>query len=240
LPERLLEQAREHGALTDAQINAKRAFFGGEHLSLEGMLSELDAIKTALRGVRKYQSALSAIFRPANAAPGDAHRALVELDVSLLLTTNYDLLLEAVEGPPRRTPYTWRDADKALLDSGERRVLFKIHGSAEREDTVIMTRAEYSAAHADQGYVHTFSHLLQNHTFLLVGYGINDPLDIDLLFELNASVFGNAARTHYALMKGASPTDRDRWQRDMNLQVLPYADHGELPGILRALRAKKP
>ncbi len=99
-----------------------------------------------------------------------------------------------------------------------------------------MTRAEYEKAANSLPYQRTMSFLLLSYTFLLVGYGINDPLDLDLVFGLNTAAFGAAARTHYALVKDPSPTDRDRWQRGLNVQVVPYDDHAALPAILRSLR----
>jgi hypothetical protein len=157
------------------------------------------------------------------------------------LTTNYDELIERAEESGARTMYTCKDAPKVLGDLKEqRKVLFKIHGSAHQEDTVIMTQAEYDNAHKNDSYKQTMSLLLQNHTFLMVGYGINDPLDLDLVLKLNASVFGSAAETHYALIKDPNPNDRDRWSREFNVQVVPYKEHAEIPAILRALRATKP
>jgi hypothetical protein len=237
LPERLLDQAAKQGVWTPQQIQHKRDFFKDGYISLEGMLAELDTLKTTLRSTRKYRAALTSIFMPQGALFGDNHRALAGLDVNVVLTTNYDHLFEAADPPPGRLAYTWLKADKALDDIQEgRRVLLKIHGTAEDDDSVIMTRAEYDKAAANVPYQRTMSYLLQSYTFLLVGYGINDPLDLDLVFGLNAGAFGAATRTHYALMhKGVSATDRDRWQRDMNIQVVPYDDHGDLPAILRAL-----
>ncbi len=75
-------------------------------------------------------------------------------------------------------------------------MLFKIHGSAEDEGTVVMTRAEYTEAAAHVPYQRTMSFLLQSYTFLLVGYGVNDPFDLDLVFALNSSASGaRPART---------------------------------------------
>lgn len=241
LPDRLLDQVARQGVWSQQQIDAMRGFFKGGHVSLEGMLTSLDMIKSALRGARKYREALIAIFQPMDAAPGDVHRALVGLGVDVLLTTNYDELLEAVEGPPRRRVYTWPKADQAFDDIRRgRKLLLKSHGSAEDDASVVMTRAEYAQVAADLGYQRTMSHLLQSHTFLLVGYGINDPLDLDLVFGLNAKAFGAATSTHYALMhRSVSATDRDRWQREMNIQTVEYDDHGDLPAILDAL-AKTP
>ncbi|MEP7120823.1 MAG: SIR2 family protein, partial [Byssovorax sp.] len=237
LPERLLDEAAKQSVWTPKQIQHKRDFFKDGYVSLSDMLAELDTLKTALGKARKYRAALTSIFMPQGAMFGDSHRALAELDVNVVLTTNYDHLFEAADPPPRRLPYTWLKADKALDDlQGGRSVLLKIHGTAEDDDSVVMTRTEYDKAAAHVPYQRAMSYLLQSYTFLLVGYGINDPLDLDLVFDLNAGAFGAAARTHYALMhKSVTATDRDRWQRDMNIQVVPYDDHGDLPAILRAL-----
>ncbi|WP_437581650.1 SIR2 family protein [Sorangium sp. So ce887] len=238
LPERLFEQAQNYGVLESAQLDALRLYLKAGHVSLESMLTLLDLPKTSLRA-HGYQAALNAIFRPPNAAPGDVHRALVELGLDVLVTTNYDQLLEKAE--LGRQSYTWKKSDSVLSDiNGGRKVLYKIHGTADDQASVVMTQGEYTKASSDEPYRRTIGYLLQAYTFLLVGYGINDPLDLDLVFELNLRAFGSATSQHYALMANPNPNDRDRWQRELNVQALPYQDHDDLPAILRALRATKP
>ncbi|WP_272421490.1 SIR2 family NAD-dependent protein deacylase [Polyangium jinanense] len=240
LPDRLLDQVERLGVWLPDQVAAMRTFFRSGHRSLETMLSALDTARTELRNARQYQAAMDAVFRPPDATPADVHRALVELGVCVLATTNYDSLVEHLEGPPRRTAYTWKEAENAYSDiiTG-RNVLFKIHGTAEKADTVVMTQAEYTIAAGALSYQRIMSFLLQDYTFLLVGYGINDPLDLDLVFELNVRSFGIAARRHYALIREPA-SDRDRWSRDFNVQVVAYQDHDDLPAILRSLQAAKP
>jgi hypothetical protein len=240
LPERLLDSVERQGIWNAAQIEAKRAFLQKGRVSLDVMLAELDSLRTAL-GSQPYRAALTALFRPKSGAPGDVHRAVVETGVKVLLTTNFDLLLEAVEGIPSRVPYTWQKADKALDDiNGGGKVLFKIHGTAQDDDSVVMTRTEYDRAVSSLSYRQTMINLLQNYTFLLVGYGINDPRDLDLVFGLSKNAFGSAARVHYALMRNASGDDSDRWWRELNVQVVPYEEHVELPTLLRVLGATPP
>jgi tetratricopeptide (TPR) repeat protein len=233
LPGRLLDLAEKQAIWSPAQIQSKRDFFK-DYVSLETMLAELDTIKGALGGARGYRTALASLFRPANAAPGAVHRAIASLGVDAVLTTNYDRLYETAD--PARIAYTWLKADKALHDIQSRSpVLLKIHGTAEDADSVVLTRAEYDKAAADASFRDTMRFLLQGHTFLLVGYGINDPLDLDLVFGLNRSTFGTTAQRHYALMpESVSGNDRARWDREMNIRVLPY-DDGDLPAILQAL-----
>lgn len=241
LSERLIQKIEHYGIWEPVQIKAKRDGLRASYVSLEDMLSEFDTLKTALNGFQKYQAALNHIFRPKTAAPGDVHRALVELNASVVLTTNYDELVEHSFVQGRRSVYTWREAEKVLSDIDEKRdVLFKVHGTAARAETVIMTQSEYNDASNHVPYKQTMTYLLQNKTFLMIGYGHNDPFDLDLIFKLNASAFGSAAKTHYALLKDPSPNDRNRLQREHNVRVVPYAEHSDLPGILRALRALKP
>lgn len=240
LPERLLNEAAKQGYLQSQQVDRLREFYRSGYMSLENTLDSLDITKTALQGRRQYLKSLAAIFRPANGAPGDVHHALVDTGVQVMLTTNYDELLERVEGPPARETFTWETSDQALdnIQQG-RKVLFKIHGTVGDTDSIVVTKSEYDNATKYVPYQRTMSYLLQTYTFMLVGYGINDPLDLDLVFELNDNAFGHAARTHYALIRNPSGTDRDRWQRDMNIQTIAYAEHRDLPGILRALAATK-
>ncbi|WP_434391144.1 SIR2 family NAD-dependent protein deacylase [Melittangium boletus] len=190
----------------------------------------------------RYQKALNDIFRPADATPGAAHQAVARLGVRALLTTNYDPLLERLQETPYRQPYTWKESELALndLESG-RPVLLKVHGTAERHDTVIMTESEYRDVRANPSYRAVLGHLLQGYTFLFIGYGMNDPLDLDLVLKWNAEAFKSAARRHYALLFNPSDTDRDRYAREYNVQVIPYADHAQLPALLEELqRAASP
>jgi hypothetical protein len=77
----------------------------------------------------------------------------------------------------------------------------------------VLTLSEYNEAVKDDPYQRTMSHLLQTYTFLLVGYGMNDPFDLDCLLRLNTRAFKSASSLRYALLKDPSPNDRDRWQR---------------------------
>jgi hypothetical protein len=171
------------------------------------------------------------------APPAVPRGRIAQLGVGAILTTNYDPLFEELRETPRQHVYTWKEADLALNDlKSGRRVLFKIHGTAERHDTVVLTEREYDRARSDKSYPSVLRHLLQEYTVLFLGYGMNDPTDIDLVLKWNAEVFNAAARRHYVLLKDPSDTDSDRYLREFNVQVISYSDYAALPGILEALR----
>jgi hypothetical protein len=105
---------------------------------------------------------------------------------------------------------------------------------------VVLTESEYDRVRSDTSYQGVLRHLLQEYTVLFLGYGMNDPLDLDLVLRWNAEVFKAGARRHYALLKDASGTDSDRYLREYNVQVLDYSKHEDLPAILEALRHALP
>src|SRR4029077_219082 len=107
-----------------------------------------------------------------------------------------------------------KEADRALGDlKAGRNVLFKIHGTVERHETVVMSDREYDAARADASYQAVLRYLLQDHVFLFLGYGMNAPLDLDLAFKANAVDFKSATQKHYLLLRSPSDGDRDRIER---------------------------
>jgi hypothetical protein len=233
LPHRFIEACQRYGTANAHFIQAKKNLFE-QNLQLELMISELGTFRASLG--RSYQNALNDIFRPKNLAPGAVHHAMARLGARAFLTTNYDPLIEEVPETPRRNVYTWKESSQALNDlKSGRHVLLKIHGTAERADTVVMTELEYHQARTDRSYQAVLSHLLQEYTFLFLGYGMNDPLDLDLVMKWNAEVFHSAAPRHYALLKDPRGEDCDRYLREYNVQVIAYDAYERLPKILEEL-----
>jgi hypothetical protein len=229
---RMVDLCERYEVLTPPQIKNKRDTFNFP-MGLRLMLSELGALKTALD--RDYGRAIASLFRPQQVRFGELHEAIAELEADIVLTTNYDQLLEMADGPPSRQAYTWKEASYALSDLRDgRKVLFKVHGSAEDPDSVVLSDADYARASQDEGYQAVLKYLLQEHTFVFVGYGMNDPLDLDLALRDNAKSFGVSTQKHYVLLKGGEG-ETDRLKRDYNVRVISYADHGDLPALVRSI-----
>jgi WD40 repeat protein len=237
LPERLLAACTKYGVRDDKWIEKKRDLFQGR-MRLEEMLAELGALRAALD--RDYQAALHDIFNPTDAAPGAAHRAVAALGVPAVLTTNYDQLLEASDPLPGRQPYTWRHADRALSAlRGGRKVLLKVHGSVEDHESIVMSDREYETARSNASYQAVLRFLLQDSTFLFVGYGMNDPLDLDLAFKANADAFRTSAQKHFVLLRNPSDADADRYHREYRVEGIAYSDHDDVTTFLDALARAK-
>jgi hypothetical protein len=232
VPLRLLEEAARLGLVDPTFIDNKRRTFAAP-MPLRTMLAELGVLKVALD--RDYRDAMNRIFRPADAAPGPLHRALAELHCRLVLTANIDQLIE--KSDPTRQAFTWRQAPDLLSDLNDGRdVLFKVHGSVETLNSLVMTQDEYDTASRNKPYQRTLSHLLQSYSFLFVGFSLVDPLDLERVLESNAHAFKHAARPHFALMKSPVGSNADRWRADFNVQPIEYSNHADVIDILRRLK----
>ena len=256
LPGRLLEACELHCVWADPRdgLTLRARFLepdpadpGRERprpMPLDEMLRQLDQVKDKLG--HDYPAALTAIFRPRDARPGAAHAAVMALDALAVLTSNYDLLLEAADPDPARQRYTHRQATTALSDLRDGRpVLFKVHGSAEDHESVVLTLDEYRAAHADRKYQAVMRLLLADRSFLFVGYGMSDPHDLDVLLAESVTDLKGSTPLHFALLpRLAHEQDevdrRVKLRREHRVVVIPYDDrdgHREATDLLRALAA---
>jgi hypothetical protein len=97
---RLLDYVQAKGLLTEKKMVLRRGCIE-EADSLDELLNALESIKDDLGN--HYRGALMAIFNPPDATPGAAHKAVHDLDVLAVLTTNYDRLLEQNQADDRLT-----------------------------------------------------------------------------------------------------------------------------------------
>lgn len=104
-----------------------------------------EALRTTFP-IDEYETILESIFDPPNVRPADVHRMLFKLRPPLIMTTNYDTLLEdayAMEYQQAATVYTYRDAPVAqrhlqMSRVAHRPVIFKIHGSIDEPAEIIL------------------------------------------------------------------------------------------------------
>lgn len=247
LARRILDAFKPHHWRDDHDRQSTRGLFlepdpthpGNEKaitMPLPELLVKLDLLKSRLGG--DYSHVLAAIFRPDDATPGEAHRALLALRAPFVLTTNYDQLLEALEGPHLRQAYTWRKASLALSDAQlGRAVLFKVHGNAEDvQESLVLTASEYERARREPGYRLVVDHLLAGHTFLFVGYGMSDPADLDIILRENAAALRRAS-PHFALLHRtqADTIRRDELRQLYNVVVIPLDDYSQIVPFLQTL-----
>lgn len=91
-----------------------------------------------------------------------------------IITTNYDHLLENCDAANVRL-YDVVAEDKDLLSNANERYLIKMHGDISKDTTIVLREGDYIDYEQNHPLISTFiKSLLVNHTFLFIGYSLND------------------------------------------------------------------
>lgn len=179
------------------------------------------------------------------AEPSELHRAIVELDQRLIVTTNFDKLIESCWetklGTSRHLPRTITKIDSnafSMLKDHSSKFLIKIHGTVDDSDKMIFSRSEYiKYTFGSSEYNSFLESMLLNYTFLFIGFSMDDPAICSLL-EMYALRFPKS-RPHYIFTSAGTPRNIiDINKKLRKLIVLEYdskENHKELPDIIRAL-----
>lgn len=201
------------------------------------MASEL--IKRALED--KWLPLLSEEFQKA-ADISRLHKAVVALDPRIILTTNFDKLIENAWNQAGATKYptivSKIDSVVFKLFRDQDNYLIKIHGSIDSPENIAFDKTSYQRdAFSNRNYIELLSTLLLTHTFLFIGFSMTDPA-VSLIVEGSAFRYPET-RPHYIFQAGRAATEVDSlWKQIRKLYVLRYspeANHAALATQLEAL-----
>ena len=150
---------------------------------------------SAVNGLGKVVGALFGRKR----RPTLAHYLLLALGARTLITTNYDRLLEEASIGLGHQPHTIVDAkDVPRAIDEDQRAVVKLHGDAERPDSIVLSRDDYDHFETDhQAMALLVQGLLLTRTFLFVGYSLRDP-DFRRLHARIARMLGESQRKAHA------------------------------------------
>lgn len=192
----------------------------------------------------QFRDELVRALREAKAQPSTAHRILPDLPLSLIVTTNYDKLVEQAyfERGSWLPVYTYEDADDFVdaLWSKERFIL-KAHGDLDRKKTMVITQKDYrKLVRTEFGYRYVVANVFMSHTVLFLGVSLRDP-ELALFLGYLQDAFRGSGHEHFALVPKTdfSEVDSRRWRMDFRVRTLRYdpsADHREVVEFLEALR----
>ncbi|ONH81178.1 hypothetical protein APZ41_021280 [Roseomonas mucosa] len=176
------------------------------------------------------------------AKPSSLHQAIIALDQRIILTTNFDKLIENCWGSslgesvhlPTVVTSIKNDAFRLFKDHSGK-YLVKIHGTVDAPETLIFSRSEYiKLAFGNTLYSTFIENLLLNYTFIFIGFSMDDPAILSLM-EMYALRYKDA-RPHYMFSGGNIPENIRGINLNLRkLNVLAYNaknNHEELPRIL--------
>lgn len=182
-------------------------------------------------------------------------KIISRLPVKYIWTTNYDRLVERAFGAVNRPIDTVSGAaDLALRETPGASRLFKMHGSVERLDDVVISTDDYELYRSKRG---AFLPLLQAHlssmSMLFLGISFTDP-NIRHVLSLIRESFTSAPPEHFAIVRPpqrddykseaefeARSTQHRLWSRDLKrygLVVVEIDDYAEVPELLRQVERR--
>jgi hypothetical protein len=188
-------------------------------------------------------------FYPTDAKPGQIHKSIFKLGAPLIITTNYDLLLEdayAEEFRKSIVPLTYKDSYQiqTLLQNHhlghDRPSIFKIHGSASRPSETILSELDYRILlYREPGYRLVLSSIFVMKVVLMLGFSFEDP-ELRLLMESMRDASKYRAQPDYILLASGKKRSIElrRWREDFGLEAIQYdasPDHREVLELVEHL-----
>lgn len=170
------------------------------------------------------------------------HKAIISLNQRIVVTTNFDKLIENAWNDSNTTKYpnviSKIDQDVFKLFRNDDSYLIKIHGSIDEPGLIVFDKTSYQrTAFANRFYQDLINTLLLTHTFLFIGFSMDDPA-VSLLVESHAYRFSET-RPHYAFVSGKKQSEIDAISRKIRrLFILRYSDanhHEELAALIESL-----
>ena len=167
-------------------------------------------------------------------APSALHRSIARLDAPVLLTTNFDTLLEQALEHTKGVPadVIIEDAHIGLIDEARRTTLAKLHGCVSLPSSIVLTRDDYEAyIDAHPAMVAYLQAMLATRTFLFVGYSLSDP-DLRSIYSAIRRALGRFKRKAYLLDSGAKAPQLVAYWRERGLETVLFDTYEEIPEFI--------
>jgi hypothetical protein len=180
--------------------------------------------------------------------PTETHLALMDIPHALVITLNYDRLLENAFNSKKGYPpnsYTYRDSREAANSYWKRSYfILKAHGDANRDvEGLILSQRDYRRTlYRENGYRSLLQAMFTTNAIIFLGVSLNDPEFNQLVDYLHDSYHGGGP-THFALLEETriENTMAKRYFEDFKIQTVKYSNgdgtHQEVLEFLKCLSA---
>ncbi len=168
-------------------------------------------------------------------SPTAAHQALARLPISLVLTANYDDLLErAYRDAGKRVHVVVRDRDIPFMRREPDAVnVVKLYGDLDQPDTIVLARQQYEAFFLQRPQmIKLLETELGRSDVLYLGWSHSDP-HFNLVFGELLNRFGEFMRAGYAVMFDLPEARRKELERK-HIRLVQLPANGDLTGQLAA------
>lgn len=159
--------------------------------------------------------------------PAEVHDAIGDLNPRIIVTTNYDNVLERQFSEGYRAVSYQSESLGAAIRSGSY-VILKIHGTRNEPQDLILTRLDFTRLRRKGARsLAILEALFMTRTVLFLGYSLGDP-DLQLILENQFGASGESAG-HYMLAHDKSHSDIERriLREAYGVELLAYSGDRE-------------
>lgn len=245
----LLKQLIEKGEHNGRISKEKKAEY--ETLSRDPSKSLMLAEELKLDLGSLFNRHMEELFQSSTNKPTINHDYIVKTKGSMVITINYDNLLE------KSYNNVYHDHPNIFIYSQSREAannfwkgrffILKAHGDAQRDvETLILSQRDYrKTLYKEAGYRSLLQTIFTTKSIFFVGVSMNDPEFNQLLDFLHDSYHGGGP-THYLLMdkKDHLSTYSRRYLDDFNIQTITFenskGDYANLTEVLKLLSEECP
>jgi NAD-dependent SIR2 family protein deacetylase len=136
-------------------------------------------------GELRLRESVHELLSPAEVKPGEVHCILAGWPLKVVLTTNYDNLMERAfskrDKDPAKAIYTRRGDQEQIKapPSIDKPLVYKLHGSLDDVDSMVITEDNYidfliSLIEGDPKLPDAISAIFRTDSILFIGYGLKD------------------------------------------------------------------
>ncbi len=193
-------------------------------MAAEELKDRIDAVK--------LEHYIRTRFTAIGAEPAPIHYALFKLKPQIIMTTNYDQLLEdAYIKTMKKTVQPITPEDSHLVQQvlkgyqeWDKPLIFKIHGTATDPKNVIFAEKDYrQLLYGQPGYRAVVSALFVTKVVLMLGFSNSDPEVTMVLHTLREGFRERSSPDYIVLRKGVKGSvEKRRLSQDFGLEVIEY------------------
>lgn len=188
-----------------------------------------------------YHGFLNEVFHNVNVESPNLGVAIRALRARILLTTNYDLLLEGLNVTDGRDSATWLNPSsiRQVLRSGSG--VIHLHGRYDIPNSVVLSQSDYQRLVSDDDATAIAQAIFHSGVLLFIGSsveGVEDPHMRRILSEFArmADKTRDEQSPHFALLKGRPTGMEIARLRSLGVEALSYgSSHDDLPKFLTKL-----
>ncbi|KRF05310.1 hypothetical protein ASH00_13085 [Arthrobacter sp. Soil782] len=233
----LLEALRDKFATNNATVSrdVNRAIRTGDLLLAAELLENHCEAKGRLDDFRSEIARLTDGGQEAHSVfqKNDLHDIISDLFPRIIVTTNYDKILERHFQSGYKT-LTYEQEDVASHVRQGKHLLLKLHGSVDNPSNMVLTRMDFTRLRRNgRNTLDTLEALLLTRTALFIGYSLDDP-DLRLILENQFGAKGSRPGHYLLASTKTSPTQRNLLKNAYGVTTVEYSgDHHD--GVQRSL-----